>query len=536
MIRTLFFLALLALAASAFALIADLDGGIHITLGPNQMDLTVLSGMIVLAACCFGFLALWTGIAFLWRLPQRIEAMMQARKERKGQQAITQGLVAIGAGDVKTAEACAKEAERLLGKTPLALLLGAQAAQLGGQREKADQHFRAMLALEETRPLGLRGLFVEASRRGDTQQAHRYAEEAHALDPASPWSSDALVHWHAGRAEWEQARLVLKKATRHTQSTEDQRRMAALLTAEATSHAAKDSKLALSLAQTALDSVPDYVPAAVLAASLLVKNNDLRKASRLLEKIYARTPHPDLAEAYVHLRHGDSANERLSRAEVLAKSAPGHEDSLYCLAKAALEAHHFERVRSLLTDILADRPRMRFCLLMARLEAREHGDPSAQRDWLLRASRAPRDAAWIADGVISDQWQPVSPISGQLDAFKWDYPRETLSQSATTRDLLEAFAEDPLTRPAPKETARQSQPAAVIPRTEQPETKSGSLKTGAPETTPHKQPDRKPLKPVAGEVVFPLATSPDDPGPAGADLEIDPPTEHEPKDRFFARH
>ena len=531
MIRTLFFLFLLALTASAFALIADLDGGIHIALGPYQMDLTMLNGMIVLALICFGFLALWSSIAFLWRLPQRFDAMMQARKDRKGQQALTQGLVAIGAGDMKTAEACAKEAERLLGKTPLALLLAAQAAQLGGQREKADQHFRAMLSLQETRPLGLRGLFVEASRRGDMQEAHRYAEEAHALDPASPWSCDALVHWHAGRAEWEQARMVLKKASRHTESPEEKRRMAALLTAEAKAHAAKDSKLALSLVQTALDNVPDYVPAAVLAASLLVKNNDLRKASRLLEKIYAGSPHPDLAEAYIHLRHGDSANERLSRAEVLAKSVPGHEDSLYCLAKAALEAHHFERVRSLLSDILADRPRMRFCLLMARLEALEHGDPSAQRDWLLRASRAPRDAAWIADGIISDQWQPVSPISGQLDAFKWDYPRETLSQSTTTRDLLEAFAEDPLTRSEPKETGRQA-PTAPLQSVTAPSNAGNTVA----QTTAPKAPKTETRKAVAGEVVFPLATSPDDPGPSGAGLESEATADFEKKDRFFARH
>ena len=93
---------------------------------------------------------------------------------------------------------------------------------------------------------------------------------------------------------------------------------------------------------------------------MLVKNNDLRKAGRLLEKLYVLNPHPDVAEAYVHLRHGDSALERLSRAEVLAKSVAGHEDSVYCLAKAELEAHHFidlveggEEVRTVDHRILA---------------------------------------------------------------------------------------------------------------------------------------------------------------------------------------
>ncbi len=528
MIRILAFLVLVGLTASGFALIADLDGGVAITLGPYQMDLSVMGGMVGLAALCAILLFLWSILSFVWNIPHKVQTLMQARKTHKGQEALTKGLIAIGTGDMKSAERCAKEAERLLGQTPLSLLLGAQAAQLNGQREQADQHFRAMLDVPETRPLGLRGLFVEATRRGEHSEAHSFAREAHALDPANAWSNEALVLWHAGRKEWEPARLVLKKAERHHDASAQNRKMAVLLTAEALSHAAQDSKLALSLATNALDKIPDFVPAAVLTAQLLVKNNDLRKASRLLEKTYALQPHPDLAEAYVHLRHGDSALDRLTRAETLTKLVPHHEDSLYCLAKAELEAHHFDRVRHLLAEILADKPRTRFCLLMARLEALEHGDPSAQRDWLLRASRAPRDAAWIADGVISDTWQPVSPISGRLDAFQWQYPQEALTQTATAQDMIEAFAEDPLTRP--KTALSQSEPTSGKTRLSD---TVAERATKTPDSSA--SPSSRTLKPVISDVVFPLATSPDDPGPALADPEKNDMDPLSTNDRFFVR-
>ena len=42
--------------------------------------------------------------------------------------------------------------------------------------------------------------------------------------------------------------------------------------------------------------------------------------------------------------------------------------------------------------------------------------------WLARAVHAPRDAAWIADGVIAASWSPVSPVTGRLDAFEWKVP------------------------------------------------------------------------------------------------------------------
>jgi HemY protein len=37
---------------------------------------------------------------------------------------------------------------------------------------------------------------------------------------------------------------------------------------------------------------------------------------------------------------------------------------------------------------------------------------------------APRDACWIAGGVMSEQWLPASPVTGKLDAFVWQRPDE----------------------------------------------------------------------------------------------------------------
>ncbi len=39
-----------------------------------------------------------------------------------------------------------------------------------------------------------------------------------------------------------------------------------------------------------------------------------------------------------------------------------------------------------------------------------------------RAVRAPRDPAWTADGIVSDEWEPMSPVTGKLDAFEWKVP------------------------------------------------------------------------------------------------------------------
>src|SRR6478752_1652281 len=92
--------------------------------------------------------------------------------------AITHGLLAIGHGDADRARAHADVARRHAANDPLALLLHAQSAQLDGDRDAARAAFHAMAEREDTRLLGLRGLFIEAQRADDPVSPVMIAEEA----------------------------------------------------------------------------------------------------------------------------------------------------------------------------------------------------------------------------------------------------------------------------------------------------------------------------------------------------------------------
>ena len=133
-------------------------------------------------------------------------------------------------------------------------------------------------------------------------------------------------------------------------------------------------------------------------------------------------PHPDLAEVYINLKPGDSARERLARAEKLADMAPGNVEGALALARAAIDAQSFAvaRVRRLRRLLIT--PTQRVAVLMAELEEAESGNVGRARAWMSRALRATRDPAWTADGFVSDVWLPVSPATGRLDAFEWKVP------------------------------------------------------------------------------------------------------------------
>src|SRR5262249_32966173 len=131
--------------------------------------------------------------------------------------------------------------------------------------------------------------------------------------------------------------------------------------------------------------------------------------------------HPDLADTYAYLRPGSSARDRLARVQTLAQMAPGHIEGALAVARAALDAQEFATARQALDPLLVA-PTRRTAMLMAELEENEHGDLGRAREWMSRAVHARRDPAWTADGLISERWMPVSPVSGRLDAFQWRDP------------------------------------------------------------------------------------------------------------------
>ncbi|MGH6869317.1 MAG: hypothetical protein ACREDA_10730, partial [Methylocella sp.] len=147
------------------------------------------------------------------------------------------------------------------------------------------------------------------------------------------------------------------------------------------------------------------------------------------EAAWPLAPHPDLAKLYLDLRPGESNADRLARARILAKLSPHNPESRMALASAAITACDYKTARDAMLPMIEGdaRPTARMCLLMAEIEEAEHGESGYAREWLARASRAPRDASWIAGGVMSEQWLPASPVTGKLDAFVWRRPDERLS-------------------------------------------------------------------------------------------------------------
>src|SRR5207302_9257606 len=181
-----------------------------------------------------------------------------------------------------------------------------------------------------------------------------------------------------------------------------------------------------------------------------------------VETAWLAQPHPDLAEAYAHVRLGDSARQRLVRLETLAAKAPGHLEGALAVARAAIDASEFARARAALAPFV-DAPTQRVAMLMAEIERTEHGDSGRARAWTLRAVRALHDPVWTADGYVSDKWRPVSPVTGRLDAFQWQTPVAALPSDKGATIESSPFEEAMLAAPVPRRTDGAAETQAAPP-------------------------------------------------------------------------
>ena len=450
MIRVLVFFAVVALAALGAAWMADHPGTVLVTFAGRDYQFSTLFGAVAVLVLAVALAVAWGLIRFVFNIPAVLSVASRNKRRNRGLRALSRGLVAIGAGDAAAARRHAGEAGRLLHKEPMAMLLTAQAAQLGGDRAAAQDAFAAMVDHDETRTLGLRGLHMEAIRRGDAAAAYHFASEAQKI-AALPWAGQAVLQHRAAQNDWTGALAAVERnaAGRLIDRPTANRQRAVLQTAIALDCEEGSADEALRLAREALRVAPTLVPAAALAGRLLARKGDLRRAAKAIEAAFAATPHPELAAAYVNARPGDSAIDRLSRAETLARQAPGQPESRLTVARAALEAREFGKARQVMAPLIngeqGTRPTARTCLMMADIEEAEHGETGALFEWLQRAARAPHDPAWMADGVTADRWSPVSPVTGRIDAFVWDTPREQLSAPEEPRRVL--------SRPAPAQSA-----------------------------------------------------------------------------------
>lgn len=396
MIRILIFIFGALFVAFLATILAGVDGRVTAEAFGRRYDIHTGFALGALLLTIAGAYGLAGALKDLGRVRENLKNAGARSRREKGLEALTRGFEAVAIGDGGAAMKQARIAQRNLEDAGVTRLLTAQAAQLAGDEAAARQSFTAMLAAPESEFLGLRGLFIQAERKGDQAAQRELADKAFRLKPGAPWAFATVFDAALERGAWREARDILAAGARSGALARDraERAEAALLVADAhATAAAGDAKSALEEARRALRIAEGFTPAATLAARLLSSEGKRGKALKVLDRAYEIAPHIAIVDAYSSLYSGDEAPRRAGALDALASRAPDAAPSVIARAAARLSAGDAAGVAAILEPVLKTRATARVCALMAEAAAAAGSSVSdrSAREWLKRAALAPRD-------------------------------------------------------------------------------------------------------------------------------------------------
>jgi HemY protein len=369
-------------------------------------------------------------------------------KERKGLAARSESMIALASGEARLALTRATKAAKYLDRPELTTLLIAQAAEQVGDRDRAAQAYKVLLADDKTRFVGVRGLLLQKIEEGDTDMALKLAQKAYTLKPHHSQTQDILLELQSTQSDWRGARATLVAKLKSGALPRDiyRRRDAIMALQQARVLVADEASIGESEAVIEANKLsPDLIPAAIMAARHYIGKSDPKNATRVLKKAWIACPHPDLAAAFADIQAYETPLERLKRFKLLSAVHPSDDETFMLMAELNIAAEDFPSARRALGDVAARHPTTRSLAIMAAIERGEGADDSVVLGWLTKALTASRGPQWCCDNCqsIHTQWQPGCQNCAGFDTLSWREPPQSLSPSVTQAELLPLLVRTP---------------------------------------------------------------------------------------------
>lgn len=434
LIKILFFVAAVTALTFGATQLMDVSGGATIAIAGIELTLSPLQLAFAFVALV---VAVWLGLKLLAFLvaafkflngdETAISRYFDRNREKKGYEALAEGMMALASGEGHLAMAKAQRADKLLKQPQLTNLLTAQAAEMTGDTRKAEETYKKLLNDDKTRFVGVRGIMKQKLAEGDTETALKLAEKAFALKPKHEETQDVLLKLQAEKSDWKGARATLgaKLKSGHLPRDVHKRRDAVLALSEAKEILDEGSSIGAREAAIEANRLsPDLIPAAVMAARGYIAAGNVRYATRVLTKTWGASPHPDIAAAFAEIEPDETPAARIKRFKALIKQFPDHPETKMLLAELNIAAEDFPAAKRALGDLNETDPTSRSLTLMAAIERGQGADDVVVRGWLARALTAPRGPQWVCEtcGNIHAVWGPTCSNCGSFDTLAWKTP------------------------------------------------------------------------------------------------------------------
>jgi len=284
MMNLLLFLFFIACASLAATFVVENPGIVEMRWFDYQIETSVAFIIFAILISAVSIVLLTLIIRLIFNAPSRFMERRNVRQLKSGITELTYSISALASSNIDAADIHIRKVEKLLGNTPITILLSAQIAKTKGDEAKTQKLLEQLLEYKETEYLAARSLSDNANKQDNLPKALLMAKKAQAIDPKNSASGLAVISLQTRLGHWDEA-LANIQALQLTRV--ERKRIRALILLERGKYLLENDREeeALALVKNIISVLAKFPPALDFCAEVYDRNQQTNKAKKLRVKL-----------------------------------------------------------------------------------------------------------------------------------------------------------------------------------------------------------------------------------------------------------
>jgi HemY protein len=284
MINLLLFLFFIACASLAATFVVENPGTVEMRWFDYQIETSVAFIIFAILATAILIVFLTLFIRLIFAAPSRFFERRNVKQLKEGITELTYSISALASSNIDAAQSHIRKVEKLLGNTPLTILLSAQIAKTKGDEAKTQKLLEQLLEYKETEYLAARSLSDSANKQDNLPKALLMAKKAQAIDPKNSASGLAVISLQTRLGHWDEALANIQplKIPRL-----EKNRIRALILLERGKYLLENGREeeALALIKNIISVLPKFPPALIFCIEVYDRNQQVNKSKKLRSRL-----------------------------------------------------------------------------------------------------------------------------------------------------------------------------------------------------------------------------------------------------------
>ena len=363
-------------------------------------------------------------IFFLKQSSQKYKFYRERSIHQKGYNSFLQGMVAIANKDFKRAILESKNTNIYLRDKSLSLLLKSETLKIEKKFNELNNVYEEMLNNPHTNLLGLRGLMEQNLKAQDYHHAFVYGEKLFNLNPRIDKLFETLINIIGKTNNWHKLLQISEQSLKYKIIDKiiytESKSIAFYEIAKIKHHS--EGREAINLMEKALRLREHFPPYVSFYIQLLINDNKLEKARKVLKKAWTVLPHPHLKNGIKILAETIKISY-FELAKFITSNTSDNSESKILLTESLIEEQDWVKARNQIKSLLEHKPPKEVCLLMAKIEEGDSNNSQKIDTWVSRSNFGKLSKIWICQisGLPQDKWTSISR-AGYFNSLDWKFP------------------------------------------------------------------------------------------------------------------